>query len=170
MSRKMFWRYGVFFASLVVLVVTSVTLLAHVSMVGATTVGNDVSVVNWHAAPHGATTAQALAVNSSAQKYKTVPYWTSSYTYQKHAYLYTMVGTNPAKGPAVTTIPTLLVPVKVVLSNGAKYDGQQKVNDVLNSPLFRSASFKSGNTQYGDAIQRAEFWKFVSNSRILLPL
>jgi hypothetical protein len=166
MSRKMFWRYGVFFSSLIVLVVTSVTLMARVSTAGATTVGNDVSVINWHSASHGsqhvATTAQAIITTGSQPKIKSIPYWTSSFTYQKRAYPYTMVGTDPAKGSAVTTVPTLLVPITVILSNGATYNGQKKVNDLLNSPLFRPASFNSGSTQYGDAIQRAEFWKYVS--------
>jgi hypothetical protein len=32
----------------------------------------------------------------------------------------------------------------------------------MSSPLFKNAQFSSGKTQYGDAVQRAEFWKSVT--------
>ena len=168
MSIKMFWRRRVLFSPLIVLIMMSVALLASISTASAATIGNDVQVVNWHPASQisqgmsHATQTQATSANSSQQKIQTIPYWASSFTFQGKAYPYTMVGTNPAKGSAITLVPTLVVPVKLVLANGAVYNGENKVRDVLNSPLFRPTSFKSGYTQYGDAIQRAEFWKYTS--------
>ena len=167
MPIRMFWRRRILFSPLVVLLMMSVALLAGVPTASAATVGNDVQVINWHpnsqvsqsimhaAQTHSATTTAAPSI-------QTIPYWSSSFTYQGQAYPYSMVGTNPASGSAVTVVPTLLVPVKLVLANGTVYNGESKVKDVLNSPLFRPASFKSGYTQYGDAIQRAEFWKYIT--------
>jgi hypothetical protein len=32
---------------------------------------------------------------------------------------------------------------------------------VVHSPAFKDADYRSGHTQYGDAMQRASFWKYV---------
>jgi hypothetical protein len=173
MSIRMFWRRRAFFSPFVVLMMMSVALLAGVSTASAAQVGNDVNVMNWHPVSRisqgvaHAVQAQAATANSSQASIKSIPYWSSSFTYQGQSYPYTMVGTNPAKGSAITAVPALLIPVKIILSDGSVYNGEQKVKDVLNSPLFRFSDFKSGHTQYGDAIQRAEFWKYVSTKSSL---
>ena len=46
-------------------------------------------------------------------------------------------------------------------------DGQTAIQGILNSPIFKNYNFVSGgknigNTQYGDAFQRANFWDSVS--------
>ncbi len=87
--------------------------------------------------------------------------WTSSFVSGGKTYSYTMVGTNPTKGAATTTIPTTIVPLILKFSNGTTLNGTQKVSNTTNSPLFQKAQFLSGNTQYSDAIQRAEFWKSI---------
>ncbi len=168
MSIKKFWRRRALFPLLIVFVMISIALLAGASMVGAAKVGNDVQVLNWHPASHlnqgmaGTALKQAATTTSSQAKIESIPYWGSSFTFGGQSYPYTMVGTNPTKKDAETTVvPTLLIPIKLVLANGAVYNGEKKVEDVLKSPLFRPASFTSGYTQYGDAIQRAEFWKYV---------
>ncbi|HET9921025.1 MAG TPA: hypothetical protein VFQ30_14335 [Ktedonobacteraceae bacterium] len=89
--------------------------------------------------------------------------WSSSFTYSGKNYPYTMVGTNPSNGSATTTIPTIIVPLKVVFSGGSSLNGSQKLTLVKNSPLYQNASYSSGTTQYADAMQRAEFWKTVSS-------
>lgn len=133
----------------------------------------DSPVVNWHPASlvsqdliQNSVPSSQQAAAASAQSHKhqirTIPYWTSSFRYQGQTYPYSMVGTNPTKGSAVTVVPALLIPVKLVLSDGSVYNGERKVRAALNSPLFRPSSFSSGYTQYGDAIQRAEFWKYIS--------
>jgi hypothetical protein len=167
MSIRIFWSRRAFFSPLLILVMIGVALLASASPVSAATGGNDVQVINWRPpsriSQNVARTAQAAtATGSRQQKIETIPYWASAFTYQGTSYPYTMVGANPAKGSSINIVPTLLIPVKIILPNGAVYNGENKVRDVLNSPLFRFASFKSGYTQYGDAIQRAEFWKYVT--------
>src|SRR5690348_3965861 len=90
--------------------------------------------------------------------------WTSSFASGGITYNYTMVGTNPTKGAATTTIPTTIVPLILKFSNGT-FDGTQKVSNTTNSPIFQNAQFSSGKTQYGDAIQRAEFWKKIPSPK-----
>jgi len=88
-----------------------------------------------------------------------------------------MLGTNPAAGSATTTIEAILVPLKVVFSDGTELDatapvyGESESASVLTaeSPLFQPTTFKPGGTnvgttQYIDAFQRANFWKYVSTT------
>lgn len=72
-----------------------------------------------------------------------------------------MVGTDPSKGSKTTTVPVTIVPLNMVFSNGTSFDGTSRVAQTKNSPLFKSAKFISGTTQYGDAVARAEFWKDI---------
>jgi hypothetical protein len=95
---------------------------------------------------------------------KTVPHWTSSFTTDGVVYPYTMVGTNPATSAATTTVPTVIIPFKFVLPDGSVLDGSTKVSNVLGSPNFKSYAYTSGNTQFGDAVQRAEFWSSVAST------
>ena len=96
--------------------------------------------------------------NTGAQ----LAHWSSSFKYGGHTYSYTMVGTNPSSGSITTTVPTILIPLKTVFSDGTYLSGSGQVSNTKNSPIFQSASYSSGNTQYGDAMQRGEFWKTVS--------
>jgi hypothetical protein len=91
-------------------------------------------------------------------------HWTSSFSSGGITYKYSMVGTNPKKTSVTTTVLVTIVPLRLVFSNGTIFDGSNKVADTTGSPIFQPASFKSGNTQYGDAIQRAEFWNSVSTT------
>ncbi len=91
-------------------------------------------------------------------------HWSSAFVTKGTKYRYTMVGTNPARGSATSTIPVTIVPLVLKFSNGASFDGTQKVPGTTQSPIFQSAPFISGTTQYGDAIQRAEFWNSVSTT------
>ena len=95
---------------------------------------------------------------------------------------FTMVGTDPSKTNVTTTLPVVLVPLKLVYgaSNGNKTfdpmkdkfpNGQTVVQMILGSPLFQSTvdfvqgGTNVGKTQYEDAFQRANFWgKSVSHN------
>ena len=98
---------------------------------------------------------------------------------------FNIVGTDPAKGAATTTVPTVIVPINVVFAAGTanvkssgpvELDGSSVVAAVQNSPIFRVADYKVGGTdlgvtQYGDALQRAEFHNipdFSSDYHVLL--
>lgn len=91
-------------------------------------------------------------------------HWSSSFTSGGKTYKFSMVGTNPKTGSATTTVPVTIVPLKLIFSNGTAFDGTTKVPQTTGSPIFHNAQFISGSTQYGDAIQRAEFWNSVSTT------
>jgi hypothetical protein len=74
-----------------------------------------------------------------------------------------IVGTDPGAGAATTSVAAVVVPLRIVFANGMVLDGTNVVFQHLNSPIFQSVDFTTGGidlgvTQYGDAIQRAEFW------------
>src|ERR1700730_18114865 len=103
------------------------------------------------------------AVTTVPATSKTVPHWTSSFTYQGVTYPYTMVGTNPVTN-STTTLDVAIIPFDFVFANGDSLDATGKVSNVLGSPNFQNASYTSGITQFGDAVQRAEFWPAVSSA------
>jgi len=89
-----------------------------------------------------------------------------------------IVGTDPSLGANTTTIPTVLVPLKFIFPNAGNptLDGTNVIAATLNSPIFQAADYKAGSvdlgtTQYGDALQRGEFWNlpgFSPNYHVLL--
>jgi hypothetical protein len=105
--------------------------------------------------------------------------WNGSFTdLTKRKITYTMVGTDPSKTNTSTTIPVILVPIKMIYgaTNGnTTFDpkthtvsnGQTVVVNTTNSPIFSSSvDFNQGGTdlgttQYVDAFQRGNFWKSV---------
>jgi hypothetical protein len=89
--------------------------------------------------------------------------WSSTFKSEGKTWSYTMVGTNPAKGSATTTVPVTIVPLLMKFSNGKSFDGTQEVSLTTGSPMFQNANFISGDTQYGDAILRGAFWNKVQN-------
>lgn len=101
---------------------------------------------------------------------RTIQYFGDSFSYNNVTYPYTMVGTNLATSWATTTVPVLIVPLRFVFPDGHEADPAGAIRDVQASPLFTSASFTTGVTQYGDAIRRAMFWQDVSgtNYHVLL--
>lgn len=91
---------------------------------------------------------------------------------------YTMVGTKPSLGNASTTVPVYIIPIKMVYgaTNGNRTfdpknhvlsNGKTVVNNIIASPIFNpGVNFTQGGTdlgttQYIDAFQRGNFWKFV---------
>ncbi len=93
----------------------------------------------------------------------TIPYWQSSFTYAGKTYTYKMVGSNPMTLGTSTTIGVEIVPIQLVFSDGTTLDATSAAATMPKSPLFTSASYASGNTQYGDAFMRSEFWKYAAN-------
>jgi hypothetical protein len=114
-------------------------------------------------------------IDPDHDKLTTIPHWTGEFSYQGITYPYTMVGTDPKKGSATTVVPTFVVPLRFVFADGVVtdtstdlVDGQTAIQGIVNSPVFQPYNFvtgggtKVGNTQYGDAFQRANFWKEVA--------
>jgi hypothetical protein len=71
-------------------------------------------------------------------------------------YPYTMVGTNPATN-STTTVDVAIIPFEFVFADGHFLDATPKVTNVLGSPNFQDASYTSGFTQFGDAVQLQNF-------------
>ncbi len=113
---------------------------------------------------------------------QSLPTWQGSFTYQGTKYNFIMVGTNPATTlNGNTQVPTYLIPLKVTFSGCTQppctfdpqdtlSNGQTVVQNVTTSPIFSSEiDFKQGGTdlgqtQYIDAFQRGNFWKYVKNT------
>jgi hypothetical protein len=105
--------------------------------------------------------------------------WNGSFTSGGTTYTYNMVGVPPFPSSSAT-VAAIIIPVKIVLSNGATFDpshvlsnGKTVVQNTVASPIFSSIDFKSGGvdmgvTQYIDAFQRANFWDTTGNPSHLL--
>jgi hypothetical protein len=91
----------------------------------------------------------------------------------QHKWFYTMAGTPPENGGA-SAFDAPIVPVsvdlldydgsvRVVNGHVLHYSAQPFVNKVINSPIFQNAEYSSSDslTQFGDAIQRAEFYNVM---------
>ena len=107
-----------------------------------------------------------------------LPTWTGSFTRGDVTYSYTMIGTDPRKGPATTTVRTLIIPlrfeypaeaaadfggVNVFDASTDLVDGRTAIAGILQSPIFTPHPFTVGGvyvgtTQFADAFQRANFW------------
>ena len=88
---------------------------------------------------------------------------------------FNIVGADPTLGASTTTVPTVLVPLKFVFppiaGNAAPtFDGSGVISSIVNSPIFQNAQYTAGsadlgNTQFGDALQRAQFWNLAGFSQ-----
>ena len=94
-----------------------------------------------------------------AQAQGTIP----TFTHAIGSTSYTLVGRSPTQS-AVSTIPTLLVPITLSFAAGSGdsrpflMDTSPDVPSLLRSPIFSSFAFPTGgNTQYADALLRATF-------------
>jgi len=123
----------------------------------------------------GATPANAFSV----------PRWSGSFSYRDVTYPYTMVGTDPASGRGNTAVKTVIVPIDLRFKGGLRGQlrGSDRVAATLASPIFRPTDFsilrnayvpeygslgdQAGPpvvTQYGNAVQKAMFWKTGGSS------
>lgn len=95
----------------------------------------------------------------------TVPVWTGTFHYAERGtsrrFFYTMVGTNPWTRSVTTSVPTEIIPLALIFSNGVSLDGTTRVADTIASPIFQPFVSQSGFTQYGDAMARASFHSVV---------
>jgi chitinase len=98
------------------------------------------------------------------QRIASVPNFSNSFAFEGKTFPYTVVGSKPQAG-GTTQIPTQLIPISLFLEGYADEDGGAVVLDpspivgrVRNSPNFRPAPYQTGNTQFADAVQRAQFF------------
>lgn len=128
-----------------------------------------------HYRPH----PTGIHLQALAQQVATPSLTTWSHVYKKgtKSYRWVMVGTDPAKGSAVTTVPSFIIPIIFTFPKGVVLDptksaqlySQTPVAVTVASPIFQNFPFKIGTidlgaTQYVDAFQRANFWPQVSTT------
>jgi chitinase len=96
-----------------------------------------------------------------------VPNFSSSFTFGGTTYPYTMVGADPKKGGA-TRVDAALVSIQFFFDEFADQNGNNIVIDAatvvstfLNGPNIETAAYGTGNTQFSDAVQRAEFFNVM---------
>lgn len=94
---------------------------------------------------------------------QTLPTWSGSFTISGQDYNYTLVGNAPT-GALTTVIPTVIVPIRLTVSDysvDGKHplvlDGTRAIASMLGSPIFQVSPYASGNLQFSDAMLRAEF-------------
>ncbi len=101
-----------------------------------------------------------------------IPFFTRGFTSFGQSNPFNFIGSDPELGAATTLVNTAIVPLKFVFPNPGNpaLDGSNVVAATVGSPIFQSADFATGGsfigfTQYGDAIQRAEFWNLPGFSQ-----
>lgn len=99
-------------------------------------------------------------------------FYTAEYSSFGKSNPFSIIGTDPSLGAATTTIPVVIVPLKFVFpgTGSPTFDGTNIVTATVNSPVFQVADYTIGGTdlgitQYGDAIQRGEFWNMPGFSQ-----
>jgi hypothetical protein len=122
---------------------------------------------------HMAFNKLSASTNAAAQKQDprivSVPNFTRSFTFGGQTFPYTMVGQDPTKAQT-TEVPTQYIPLSFFFDEFIDQNGNNIVIDttaitdeVKHSPLFDSAPFANGFTQYEDAQMRAEFLPLFRN-------
>ena len=103
------------------------------------------------------------------QRLRSVPNWSGSFTFQGTPFPYTMVGGDPRRGDT-TRVDTALISISFFFDEFVDQNGNNIVIDaapviplVLNSPNYENAGYGTGFTQFGDAIQRAEFFNVMKD-------
>ena len=111
-----------------------------------------------------------FACRQSSEGSRVIPTFTGSFAADGKQYSYTMAGRKPDLG-GTTTIPTVLVPISVSFEaqNGQIHrqeaiSADEIVSEVLQSPIFQMFSFATGNTQFADAVQRAQFFSTATKN------
>ncbi len=115
----------------------------------------------------------ALVCGGDAQTPLLLPHWTGHFQGDREGFSYTMIGNDPSAGSSSVTIPVNIIPVRVSFSDGNVLDandsfmGTTALDFALQSPVLQPAQWMAGSvnlgeTQFGDAVQRANFWNYVS--------
>ena len=134
------------------------------------------AISTWTAQQFAATAKPMFTTEGGAtplRTSRTIPYWSSSFTYPTNGvtYPYTMVGTNAFTSTDQTTVPSVIIPFRLVFANGIVMDGGGDVAATIASPIFADYTYPlsaNDHTQYGDAIQRAMFNRLGSTYHVLL--
>jgi len=109
--------------------------------------------------------------DSSDERFRSLPHFSSSFTVGGVTYPYTMVGHPPQSGRP-SNIKTVIVPLRMRFGFFGPnqdvfvdFDPSFAVKNILNSPIYQDASFPNGVGQFNDQMQRATFWNKMDPPR-----
>ena len=126
----------------------------------------------------------ATASDPAAAAVRTIPFFGGAFTFKTTPYPYFMVGGDPRRG-GETRVTTVAIPLNFYFEEWLDAAGNNisiRIDPVLratlNSPDFVKSSYSTGFGQFGDAIQRAEFYNVMGENwhttlnppRRLLPI
>lgn len=115
----------------------------------------------------------AAVQNSAASPQLTVrsiPTFSSSFSFAGTTFPFTMAGRGPQKG-GTTQLDTSYLAISFFFDefvdqngNNIVIDATANTQNLLNGPDFASFPYTTGNTQFSDAVQRAEFFNVVNDT------
>src|SRR5579859_1271366 len=110
----------------------------------------------------------SAAVRQQPLRIVSIPTFNSSFTFGGQTFPFTIAGRAPQEH-GTTTIPTTLVPMSFFFDefvdkngNNITIDAAAISDEIKGSPLFEKSQFSTGNTQFNDAMQRAEFFNIIN--------
>ena len=115
------------------------------------------------------TNAAVRNASAGALTVRSIPTFSSSFSYQGNTFPFTMVGRAPQNG-GTTWIDTSYLAISFFFDEFVDQNGNNIVIDatansanLLNGPDFERFSYTTGDTQFGDAVQRAEFFQVLND-------
>jgi hypothetical protein len=122
---------------------------------------------------HTSSNKMSAAANAATKQQSTrivsIPNFSSSFTFQGTVFPFTMLGNKPEAG-GTTEVPTSYVPISYFFDEFVDANGNNIVIDanalthaVRESPEFDRFAYTSGDTQFTDAVQRAEFFNLIKH-------
>ncbi len=114
--------------------------------------------------------AAEAALGTASLTITSVAHWAGTFTTSGVKYSYRMVGTSPASNVS-TRVPTAIVPIRFVFDaykdasgNKLAISPSSVLSAVKDSPNWVAAPYSTGQTQFADAVQRAEFFSTMGAS------
>ncbi len=113
---------------------------------------------------------RAAAPTGAAASSRTIPFFMGAFLFNGTSHPYFMVGNDPQRGNE-TRINTAVIPLNFFFDEWLDSSGKHisiKVASVLDqaltSPNFVKSAYSNGFGQFGDAVQRAEFFSVMKDS------
>jgi hypothetical protein len=106
--------------------------------------------------------------DSRDTRVRSLPHFSSSFSFGGVRYPYTMLGYPPASG-RTARLKSVIVPLRMNFlffrPDPVVFEPTQAVNNIVKSPIFNDAQYPIERGQFGDAFQRATFWNRMDPQR-----
>ena len=116
------------------------------------------------AAIGAASNASDPAIPNAIPGINSISNFAGSFQYQGKTYPYIMAGTNPATGQS-SKITVNFIPLTLEMGDGSFFESVDTTYHMADSPLFNSNTYATGDGQFIDAEQRAQFWNTMPADR-----